>query len=75
MPHIYLNDSKLTPRHAIRVARKASGLTQRQVSEHAGVTPECVAHWEHARHDSRTETFLAAIEACGYQVVIRKKRK
>lgn len=74
MARIYLKNEPLAPRHALTVARKTAGLTQADIGARVGVTPECVAHWEHARHDSKTEAFLAAMEACGYEVRVVRKR-
>ena len=71
---IYLDGQPVTPRKLLRIARTSAGLTQRDIGSALGVTPECVAHWERARHDSKTESFLAAVEACGYRVVVERAK-
>lgn len=50
----------------VREARRRAGLTQRQLSEKAGISQETIARIERGRVDPRVQTLDRLLGACGY---------
>jgi transcriptional regulator with XRE-family HTH domain len=50
----------------VREARRRAGLTQRQLSEKAGIPQETIARIERSRVDPRVQTLDRLLGTCGY---------
>jgi transcriptional regulator with XRE-family HTH domain len=54
----------------VRSARKAAGLTQRELAERLGTTQPAVAQLESARSNPRISTLTRALKACGEELLV-----
>jgi transcriptional regulator with XRE-family HTH domain len=51
----------------IRAARKAAGMTQRQLANKLDTDPVLVSKWERARHRPNDENLFALARECGVE--------
>lgn len=62
-----------TPLHSlrsgavVRAARRAAGLTQRELAERVGTTQSAVARWEAGAESPRVDTLSSLLRACGFE--------
>jgi transcriptional regulator with XRE-family HTH domain len=52
----------------IREARTRAGLTQDELAERSGIARSLIARWEQGEVSPSVDNFLAAIEACGFEI-------
>lgn len=69
---ITLNGQPHTVPQTIYVARQAAGLTQRGLADKIGSSQSLLCDWESERHSPSAKSWIAALDACGYRVVVEK---
>ena len=59
---------------ALREARAAAGLSQRQLARQAGVAQPAIARIERARVTPGVDTFVRLLASCGYVIEVTTRR-
>ena len=58
----------------IRNRRKELKMSQRELAEKSGITPEHVLHIEHGQHTPNLKTAINILDALGMEISVRRKR-
>jgi len=64
----------MTPATHVNQARRAAGLSQRQLAERSGVPQSAIARIEGGSQVPRTDTLQRLLEACGFEMRIAPVR-
>lgn len=70
--YVLIDGKEVSPRHALRAARIDRGLSAVGLSVSCGIAEDRVRRWESGTQDARLESWVRAMLACGYEVVVRR---
>lgn len=70
---VVIDGHACSPSDAIRRARRVAGLSQNGLNTKLIMARTQVHKWETARSRPRLDSFLQAMHACGYRVVLERK--